>query len=80
MYSSSYFLIVESKYMRKELPLLKKLAQSETIKERVKVEDMEFSKMGQKVMDLDDLIKELNTKKSQSEKAIEQLTKETKNL
>lgn len=66
--------------MRKELPLLKKLAQSETIKERVKVEDMEFSKMGQKVMDLDDLIKELNTKKSQSEKAIEQLTKETKNL
>ena len=75
-----YYNIVESKYMRRELPLLRKLAQSETIKERNKVEDMEFSKMGQKVMDLGDLIKELNTKKSQSNKAIEQLTKEMKNF
>lgn len=75
-----YYNIVESKYMRRELPLLQKLAQSETIKERIKVEEMEFSKMGQKVMDLGDLIKELNTKKSKSNKAIEQLTKEMKNL
>lgn len=77
---NEYYNIVESKYMRKELPLLQKLAQSETIKERIKVEEMEISKMGQKVMDLDDLIKELNAKKSQSNKAIEQLTKEMKNF